>query len=443
VRILSITAGAAGAYCGSCLRDNALAAELTAQGHDVVLLPLYTPTLTDETNVSQDRVFFGGISVYLEQHLPLFRKTPSLLDRLWDSSLALRLASRRSIPIEPRLLGELTVSMLKGAGGFQRKEIAKLLRWLSGEPPPDIICLSHALLIGLARPLREALRRPICCTLQGDDLFLEGLGEPYRSQALELIRANHVFVDAFLAVSSYYARFMPHYLGVPAHKVQVVPMGINLAGYPAGPRRSSGVFTIGYFARIGPEKGLHILCQAYRVLRQQQNLPPCRLEAAGYLGQEQKKYLAGIERDMKDWGLDGEFHYRGVPDREGKIGFLASLDVLSVPSTYAEPKGTYLLEAMACGVPVVQPRRGAFPEIIEKTGGGILVESGDSASLAKGILALLRNPSRAAELGRNGARGVREHYSVARMAASAVEAFENICAPSASQPLRPTLAERV
>src|ERR671916_2584889 len=117
MRILSFTAGAANMLCGSCLRDNALARELLGRGHDVTLQPVYTPTLTDETNVSADRVLFGGISVYLEQHSSIFRRTPRLLDRLWDSTTALRLASRRSVAVDPRQLGELTVSMLRGEDG--------------------------------------------------------------------------------------------------------------------------------------------------------------------------------------------------------------------------------------------------------------------------------------------------------------------------------------
>ena len=165
-------------YCGSCLRDNALAAELISQGHDVILLPLYTPTLTDEVNVSAHKVFFGGISVYLEQQLALFRKLPRFMDRLWDSDVALRAASRSSISTSPRLLGELTVSMLKGEDGNQRKEFAKLLDWLANEPPPDVVNLPNSLLIGLARPLKTALKRPVTCTLQGEDLFIEGLPEP-------------------------------------------------------------------------------------------------------------------------------------------------------------------------------------------------------------------------------------------------------------------------
>ena len=82
MRVLSVTAGAAGMYCGTCSRDNALAVELIARGHDVTLLPLYTPTNPDEPNVSRDRVLFGGISIYLQQYVSLFRKTPRFLDRL-------------------------------------------------------------------------------------------------------------------------------------------------------------------------------------------------------------------------------------------------------------------------------------------------------------------------------------------------------------------------
>src|SRR6478609_632099 len=123
MRILQITAGAAGMYCGSCLRDNALAAEMLREGHDVTLIPLYTPTLTDEANVSFGKVFFGGISVYLEQHSALFRHTPWLVDKLWDSQFALKAAARSSISTNPKLLGELTVSTLRGEDGHQSKEI--------------------------------------------------------------------------------------------------------------------------------------------------------------------------------------------------------------------------------------------------------------------------------------------------------------------------------
>jgi len=423
MKILAITAGAANMYCGSCLRDNALAAELKAQGHDVTLLPLYTPTLTDEPNVSTKRVFFGGISVYLEQHLAAFRLTPAWLDRLWDSRTVLQAASHRSIAVSPRHLGELTISMLRGENGEQRKEFHKLVSWLRSELPPDVVSLPNSLLISLARPIKEALGRPVCCTLQGEDLFLEGLGDPWRSQALDLIRSQVESVDGFVAVSNYYAGFMSRYLAIPESKMRVVPLGINLKGYDTGFRFRTNCFTVGYFARVLPEKGLHVLAEAYRKLRRETDFSGATLEAAGYLAPEYRGYLRGVEQEMKKAGLGGEFHYRGVLDRAHKIDFLRSLSVLSVPGSYAEPKGIFLLEAMANEVPVVQPRHGAFPEIIEKTGGGILVEPNSVDSLAEGIYSLWRDQARADELGRRGAAGVREYYSAARMAQRAVEVY--------------------
>jgi len=164
VRILQITAGAGGMYCGSCLLDNALAAELLRRGHDVMLLPVYTPTLTDATNVSDGHVFFGGISVYLEQHVPLFRKSPAVLDKLWDAVPVIRAATGRGISVDPHSLGSLTVSTLKGEEGFQAKEFRKLLGFLGEQPAFDIVVLPNSLLISLAPALRRALKVPVVGT---------------------------------------------------------------------------------------------------------------------------------------------------------------------------------------------------------------------------------------------------------------------------------------
>src|SRR6266568_4980852 len=282
MRILSITAGAAGMYCGSCSRDNALAVELLARGHEVTLQPLYTPTNPDEANVSRDRVLFGGISVYLQQHMPLFRKTPRFFDRLWDSPGVIRALASRSISTDPKLLGDLTISMLEGGRGVLAKEFDKLLEWLADEPPPDLVNLPNSLLIGLARPLRTALNRPVCCTLQGEDLFLEGLVEPYRARAIDLIRTQVADVDRFIAVSDYYVPTMARLLGIGEERIDVVPLGINMTGYER--RQAHGEpFTVGYFARIAPEKGLHVLAEAYPLFRRRTGSARVRLEAAGYV----------------------------------------------------------------------------------------------------------------------------------------------------------------
>jgi glycosyltransferase involved in cell wall biosynthesis len=428
MRILSFTGGAGNMYCGSCLRDNALAAELLRRGHDVVLTPVYTPTKTDEENVSGDQVFFGGISVFLEQHSALFRRTPRFIDRLWDSTWALKLATKRSIKVDAKRLGEMTVSMLRGEQGYQAKEIAKLLDWLRREPRFDVINLPYSLLLGLAGPLKRELKVPICCTLQGDDLFLDGLGEPYREQAMEMIRAHSHHVDLFLPVSQYYLDFMSGYLGIPTDKMRLATLGINTEGFEPRASRPDGPFTVGYFARIAPEKGFHLLVDAYIELRKLPGLGTARLIAAGYLPPENKEYLDAARARLRDAGLEQEFEYRGEVDRNGKIAFLREVDVFSVPAVYQEPKGLFLMEAMACGIPVVQPRVGAFPEIIEKTTGGLVVEANSPGALADGILALHRDPALARSLGEAGAAGVREHYTLARMADQVEAVYRELAA---------------
>ena len=100
--------------------------------------------------------------------------------------------------------------------------------------------------------------------------------------------------------------------------------------------------------------------------------------AAGYLAPEHQAISTARSGCCARRGSRASSSTAAKLDRSQKIAFLQGLDVLSVPATYDEPKGIFLLEAMANGVPVVQPRRGAFPEIVEKTGGGLIVERGRS-----------------------------------------------------------------
>ena len=427
MRILSITAGAATMYCGSCLRDNALAAELIRQGHDVSLLPFYTPTLTDEINVSRpQRVFFGGISVYLEQHSPLFRKAPRFIDRLVDAPGVINAFTRGSIAVDPKQLGAMTVSTLRGRQGHQQKEIEKLLEFLADEPRPDIVNIPYTLLIALAAPLKRALGCPVVITLQGEDLFLDGLPEPYRAEAMALVRSQVADVDLFIAVSEYYGTFMRDYLAIPQEKIRVATLGVNTADLAPGSSGRHDPFTIGYFARVAPEKGLHNLAEAYRILRQEKGLPPSRLVAGGYLAPEHRGYFDRIAGRLREAGLGDEFVYRGAVERAKKVQFFHDIDVLSVPSPYREPKGLYVLEAMACGVPVVQPNFGAFPEMITRTGGGLLARSESGADIADALYDVWRDPARAAEMGKRGAAGVRAHYTVQHMAQGVLAAYETV-----------------
>lgn len=413
MNILSITAGAAGMYCGSCLRDNALAVELLRRGHTVTLLPLYTPTNPDEANVSHKRVLFGGISIYLQQYAPFFRRSPRWLDKLLDAPWIINAFASRSLSTDPKLLGDMTISMLEGDRGVLRKEFDKLLEWIAAEPIPDVINLPNSLLIGLAAPLKRALKKPIVCTLQGEDLYLEGLIEPYRTQAIDLIRRQVADVDRFLSVSEAYVPKMSSMLAIPADRISVVPLGINLTGFQRRERHGDP-FRVGFFARIAPEKGLHVLADAYVRLRKRVPHAVMRLDAAGYMWAAQASYLEEAKETLRAAGLADEFKYHGAVDRNAKLVFLRSLDVMSVPTPYDEPKGVSVLEAMASAVPVVQPRRGAFTEMIEKTGGGLLVPPGDPDALAAALQDLWTDRALNERLGDCGFAGVRQHYDIAK-----------------------------
>jgi glycosyltransferase involved in cell wall biosynthesis len=402
-----------------------LAAALLDAGHDVVLIPTYTPTRPEGRDVSYGRVYLGGINVFLQEHVPFLRRTPRFLNRLLDAPLLLRLATRRGLSVDPHQLGRLTVSMLRGADGAQHRTIHELVRFLADDLSPEIVSLPNSLLIAVAPAIKRELNVPVVCTLQGEDAFLEDLGEPSRAQALRLIRQHSTAVDAFLAVSEFGATRMSEYLGIDRNRVHVVPLGIDVDGHQrAGLDQEP--FTIGYLARIAPEKGLHVLCDAYRRLRAAPGFPQSRLAVAGYLAPEHRGYFDGIQQQMASWGLAGEMEYVGAPDRAGKLAFLQTLSVLSVPSPRPTQKGQFLLEAMASGVPVVQPRLGVFTEVVERTGGGILTEADDIESLVRGIRSLADSLDRRTQLGAAGYDGVRAHYGTAQMVARVTEVYRSL-----------------
>ena len=412
MKIAYIAAGAAGMYCGTCIHDNTLAAALQRKGHDVALIPTYTPIRTDEVDVSINRVFYGGINVYLQQKLQLFRHTPWRLDRLLDRPSLLNGLSRFSASTNAKDLGSLTVSVLQGEEGKQKKELAKLVKWLKEFYQPDLIQLTNSMFIGFAKELKKALGIPILCALQGEDIFLEDLIEPYKSQALKLMQARSAEVDGYIAPCQYYADFMVDYLDVPPNKIDVVPLGLNLSEHGIGQKDLDETpFVIGYLARICPEKGLHLLVDAFHRLTNKVGSEKVQLKVAGYLGKKDEPYLGKLVKQIDAWGLSDAFDYWGEVDRCQKIDFLNNLHVLSVPTTYKEPKGLFILEALANGIPVVQPRHGAFPELIAATGGGILVDTVSPDLIAEGIYQLMSNPDYRKKLGQQGKEAVHREFS--------------------------------
>ena len=423
LKLAYLTAGAAGMICGSCLHDNTLARAMIALGHDVQLIPLYTPIRTDEEDVSLGRVYFGGINMYLQQQVPLFRWLPKWIDRWLDQPWLINWASGRSVKIDPQQVADLTLSILRGTAGFQRKEVERLAAWLAGDLRPDVIVFSNILTAGCVSEIKRRMNAPVVVTLQGDDIFLRGLPQPHQSLALAEIRRLASQIDGFIANSGFYADAMSALLGLPRERIEIVPLGIDVAdfvsqepGFRSQESESVRPATVGYLARLAPEKGLHILAEAFVTLRQMPGMENARLRIAGWLGENNRSYAEGIFAKLQAAGLSDAFEYVGEVDRRGKLEFLASLDVLSVPTTYEEPKGLFVLEALAAGVPVVMPDHGAFPEVLAETGGGLLHRPEDSRHLAERIHELVKDPALRQRLAAEGNAVVHANRNAAAMA---------------------------
>ena len=423
MNVAYLTAGAGGMYCGSCLRDNALAAALLAQGRRVTLVPLYTPIRTDRPDVSTDRVFFGGINVYLQERWPWFRHVPRVLHRLLDRPALLRWATRDVTGASQEYLGRQTVSILRAELGRQRRELDELIEWLAAEQP-DLIHLPNAMFVGLARTIKKQLRAAVVCTLTGEDIFLDALSERWRDESIGLIRERGRDVDGFVAVTQYYADYAAKEFDIPADRMHLVPLGNPIEDAPPRAEPPSVPFTIGYLARICPEKGLHVLCDALTILRRKGH--DCRVVAAGYLPPSEKQYLDDIRSSLDAERLGAYFEYVGELDRPEKTRFLDSLHAFSVPTVYREAKGLFVLEALSRGVPVVQPAHGSFPELIEATQGGLLCEPQNPSVLAEALARLIQDEPLRERLGCQGRRAVIESFNDRVMADRTWEVFERI-----------------
>jgi glycosyltransferase involved in cell wall biosynthesis len=332
--------------------------------------------------------------------------------------------SRFAVSTKAEELGGLTLSMLAGTHGHQAKEVEKLVSWLDHDVRPELVTLTNVLLSGIVPALKQRLRVPVLAWLQGDDIFLESLPQRYRTEAVRQIRENCSAVDGYLVTSRYYADFMAEYLGLPRERMHVVYPGLNLKGHGGErPARAAPPFVIGYFARICREKGFHNIAEAFRLLCQSPGAPDCRLRVSGWLGPQNRPYFDECLRQLREAGLGDRVEHVESPTHADKVNFLRSIDVLSVPTTYHEPKGLYVLEALANGVPVVQPRHGSFPELIEATGGGLLVNPDDPADLAAGLRRLLVDVVLREELGRKGKEAVFQAFDAATMSRRTAEVF--------------------
>ncbi len=399
MQIIHLTPGTGGNfYCENCLRDNAAVPALRRAGHDAIVVPLYLPVeIAGGDGGIGRRVFFGGINVYLQQRFRIFRHTPAWLDRLLDAPWLLRWAGRRSGMTDSRQLGETLLSMLRGRDGNQRKEVDRLIDYLADHERPEVIFISSVLLAGLAPRLAERLGVPIVCLLQGEGGFIDGLPADLAAACWRTLRERMAAVDRCVAVSAYYRDLMVGKLGLDPRSVPVVPVGLIVGPYhpaetPPDPP------AIGFLSRACADRGLDELVDAFVVLKRAGDTRTVLRVAGGALGSDQP-FLAAQRAKLAAIGCADALDLVTEHDAEARAAFLRGVSVLSVPERVPEGYGLFLLEAGASGVPVVQPDKGPYPEILAQTGGGVLCRPDDPEDLAAKLRELLDDPGRARELG--------------------------------------------
>lgn len=426
MNILQITPGAGGMYCGACFRDNALVGAFRRMGHSATLLPLYLPMTLDEPDQTRGApILFGGINVYLEEKSVLFRKLPRFLTQWLDAPSLLKWTGKFASRTRPEDVGDLTVSMLKGEDGNQARELDQLLSWLGEQGRPDVINISNVLLIGLVRRLRKELNVPVVATLQGEDFFLDALPPHNSKEAWEVLRERAQEVDHFIAPSRYFGELMRERMGFDSGRLAVVPNGISLEGY-APTSAPTDPPVLGFFARMCEDKGLDMLVESFVLLKKREASKHLRLKIGGGLGPSDEPLVRSIKERLQGLGILDSVEFCPNLTREEKVSFFRSLTVFSAPALYGETFGLYVIEALAAGVPVVQPRHAAFPEIVEASGGGLLVEPGSAEALADGIESLLSDPARARELGEMGRERVGKQNSVDAMAEQVAAVYRRV-----------------
>jgi glycosyltransferase involved in cell wall biosynthesis len=428
MKIVQITPGSGDSfYCENCLRDQALVKALRSQGHDVVMVPLYLPLQIESPEALTDiPIFFGGVNVYLQQKLGFFRRTPRWLDKLFDNRTLLSWVSRKAGMTSARDLGEATLSMLKGEHGRQVKELDRLVEWLAGdEERPDVIILSNVLLGGLAAALRQRLRVPVVCLLQDEEGFVDGLGGQYAEAAWDLLRRCCQEISAFISVSSAYGKRIAPKLGLGEDCLHTVYMGIDLKAYQPSDSPSDRP-TIGFLSRMCPQRGLDTLVEAFILLKQTPELKSCQLQITGGKSMADESFMHNIRRRLEQAGVAGDAIF--IPEflRERRQEWIRGLTVMCVPEKEEAAYGLFAMEAMATGVPVVEPAIGVFPELIALTGGGVLAVANSPQSFAAALKPLLLDLDAARRLGRQGRMGMEEHFDVKKTAADLIVLLEKV-----------------
>ncbi len=422
MRILHLTPGTGNFHCGSCLRDHALIKALRMRGHDALMAPLYLPLVTDREFGTQELpVQIGGISLFLQQKFTWFHKLPRFIHNWINKPNFLRKASKRMGMTSAKVLGEMTLGALLGTEGRQWGEWHKLLEWIRTQGKFDVVSFSNSLLTGLAPTIAKELGIPVVCSLQGEDSFLDTLPEPYRAQSWGAMQRNARSIRRFIAPSQYYADLMRQRLDIEPSQIKVIPNGIDATSFTtSSPDPNWPV--IGYFARMIHGKGLTTLVDAFIDLAKRGTVPRVKLRIGGAKTPIDEKYVAGLVSKLKAAGLANRVEWHPNLSFKDKVHFFHDLTIFSVPATYGEAFGLYVIEAAASGVPVVQPDHGAFPELIAATGVGVLCKPDDAKALADALETLLNDDELREKMSKTAMAKVHQEFSATRMA----ERFEAV-----------------
>jgi glycosyltransferase involved in cell wall biosynthesis len=427
MKIVHVVPGSGGSfYCENCMRDTALVKALQRTGHDVRMVPMYLPLFGDHTDGRDAPVFFGAVNLYLKEKLPAYRRAPRWLQRLLDSGPVLKWAARHAGSTRATGLEDLTLSMLRGESGRQAAELAQLVDWLKDEVAPDVVHLSNALLVGLARQIKSRLHVPVVCSLQDEDTWLDSMDERYRAMTWNTLIERSGDVDAFIGVSGFYGETMRSRMRFPTEKLHTIHIGIDLSGHGTAALDLDPP-TIGYLSRTCEALGLGTLVEAFMLLKRRPRLEGLRLKITGGATGDDAAFVEGLKQRLAAAGLLDDVDFVPGFERAERLRFLESLSLMSVPVPDGEAFGVYQIEAMASGVPVVQPGVGAFPEIVGATGGGVIYEPHTAEGLAAAVESLLNTPERLRELGAKGRETVHRDFGVDRMAERLTTIYERVC----------------
>lgn len=425
MQIVHIVPGSGGSfYCGNCLRDSEYLQGLKRAGVEVVKVPMYLPIFADEHDIEEIPVFYGAISIYLKHSIPFLRRAPGWIDKILNSGPALKLAAGMAGSTNPKGLEGMTISMLLGETGEQKKELDHMVDWLEKHCHADIIHLSNALLIGLARRIKERLNVKVVCTLQDEDVWVNAMDENFKIQTWDLMKERARDVDAFFAVSNYYANVMQPVLDIPDEKLFIHHITLDPAEYTYQ-NTSEKPMNIGYISRMCESNGLEVLVDAFILLKKYPEWEAVKLIITGGSTGENDAFVKSVKKKINQSGLENyvEFH---KDFEDGRHDFFKKVSMLSVPVLEGEAFGLYLIESMASGVPVVQPALGAFPEIVEKSGGGIIYHQNTPEQLAKTLTELLGNSEKLDQLSKAGRQGVEQKFNVHHQAKDIVKLYERI-----------------